>query len=293
MCRGGTILAEVALQSAQHYVDGTWLTGNPTVIGLWDHATWLGSAVFDGARAFDGWAPDLDLHCQRAIRSARTIGLEPKITAAEIERLAREGIRRFAAGTHLYIRPFFWAADGEVQPDPTSTRFALSIAAAPIPEPNGIRVTLSPLRRPTEETAPTGAKAVGLYTHSGMANAEARKRGFHDGIMLDQLGHVAELTSSNLWIVKNGVAITPIPNGTFLNGLTRQRIVKLLTAAGLPVQERTVSYQEVLEADEAFASGNYSKVQPIVGIEQRSLAYGPVTQLARKLYWDFAKTHPA
>jgi len=285
-------MAEVDLAKAQHYIDGAWVNGNPSVMGIWDHATWLGSAVFDGARAFDGYAPDLDLHCQRAIRSARTLGLEPPVAAEEIERLAREGIRRFPAGTHLYIRPFFWAADGDVEPDPASTRFALSLAIAPIPEPNGIRVTLSPLRRPTSETAPTAAKAVGLYAHSGMANAEARKRGFNDGVMLDQLGHVSELTASNLWIVRNGTAITPVPNGTFLNGITRQRLVKLLSAAGVPVEERSVRYQEVLEADEAFASGNYSKVQPIIGIEERQLAYGPITQLARKLYWDFAKTQP-
>lgn len=285
-------MAEVDLAKAQHYFNGEWLSGNPSVIGLWDHATWLASAVFDGARAFDGYAPDLDLHCQRAIRSAHTLGLEPSVTAVEIERLAREGVRRFPPGTHLYIRPFFWAADGDVPPDPASTRFALSLAIAPVPEPKGIRVTLSPLRRPTSETAPTAAKAVGLYAHSGMANAEARKRGFHDGVMLDQLGHVSELTASNLWIVKNGTAITPVPNGTFLNGITRQRLIKLLSAAGVPVEERTIRYPEVLEADEAFASGNYSKVQPIIGIEERTLAYGPITQLARKLYWDFAKTQP-
>lgn len=286
-------MAEVDLAKALHYVDGEWLSGNPTVIGLWDHATWLASAVFDGARAFDGHAPDLDLHCQRAIRSAHTLGLAPPVTAAEIERLAREGIRRFPAGTHLYIRPFFWAVDGEVHADPASTRFTLSVAEATVPEATGFRVTLSPYRRPTAETAPTAAKAVGLYAHSGIANAEASRRGFDDAVMLDMLGHVSELTASNFWFVKDGTAITPVPNGTFLNGITRQRLIKLLRAAGVPVEERSVRYQEVLEADEAFASGNYSKVQPIIGIEDRKLAYGPVTQLARKLYWDFAKTQPA
>jgi branched-chain amino acid aminotransferase len=286
-------MAEVDLAKAQHYIDGNWVNGNPPVMGIWDHATWLASAVFDGARAFDGYAPDLDLHCQRAIRSANTLGLKPPMTAEEIERLAREGIRRFPAGTHLYIRPFFWAADGDVAPDPASTRFALSLALAPIPEPKGFRVTLSPFRRPTAETAPTAAKAVGLYAHSGMAVAEANKRGFDDGVMLDQLGHVSELTTSNIWIIKNGTAITPVPNGTFLNGITRQRLVKLLRAAGIPVEERSLRYEEVLEADEAFASGNYSKVSPIIGIEERKLAYGPITQLARKLYWDYAKTQPA
>jgi len=69
--------------------------------------------------------------------------------------------------------------------------------------------------------------------------------------------------------------------------------VKLLRAAGIPVEERSLRYEEVLEADEAFASGNYSKVSPIIGIEGRQLAYGPITQLARKLYWDYAKTQPA
>lgn len=285
-------MAEVKVVNAQHYVDGEWLSGNPATIGLWDHASWLGTAVFDGARAFDGMTPDLDLHCQRAIRSARALGLEPPVTATEIERLAREGVKRFAPGTHLYIRSFFWAVDGDLHADPASTRFALSIAEAPLPEPTGVRITLSPMRRPTPETAPTSAKAVALYAHSGLAQAEAKRRGYDDGVMLDQLGHVAELTGSNLWIVKDGVAITPIPNGTFLNGLTRQRLVKLLTADGIPVQERTVRYEEVMQADEAFASGNYSKVQPIVGIEGRNLPYGPITQRARALYWAFAKTQP-
>lgn len=286
-------MAEVKVVNARHYLDGEWLTGNPPALGLWDHATWLGSAVFDGARSFDGMAPDLDLHCQRAIRSAHALGLEPPVSAQEIERLARDGIKLFAPGTHLYIRPFFWAADGDIFPDPASTRFALSIAEAPVPEPKGIRVTLSPLRRPTQETAPTNAKAVALYAHSGRANAEAKKRGFDDAVMLDQLGNVAELTASNLWIVKDGSAITPVPNGTFLNGLTRQRLVKLLKEDGIPVIERTVTYDDVMQADEAFASGNYAKVQPINGIEGRNLAYGPITQRARALYWQFAKTQPS
>jgi branched-chain amino acid aminotransferase len=218
--------------------------------------------------------------------------MEPPVTAGEIERLAREGVKLFAPGTHLYIRPFFWAVDGDLHADPASTRFALSIAEAAMPEPTGMRVTLSPMRRPTPETAPTSAKAVALYAHSGLAQAEAKKRGFNDAVMLDQLGHVAELTGANLWIVKDGTAITPIPNGTFLNGITRQRLVKLLTAAGIPVIERTVRYDEVLQADEIFATGNYAKVLPITGIEDRTLPYGPITQKARTLYWEFAKSQP-
>src|SRR5262249_23009990 len=140
----------------------------------------------------------------------------------------------------------------------------------------------------TQETAPTDAKAVCLYAQAGRANAEARSKGFDEAVMLDMLGNVAEFSASNLWIGKDGAAHTPIPNGTFLNGITRQRVIHLLRKAGIPVYERTLSYQDVLEADEVFSTGNYGKVLPVTRVEQRDLQPGPIFTRARELYWEFA-----
>ena len=89
-------------------------------------------------------------------------------------------------------------------------------------------------------------------------------------------------------IGKDGVVFTPAPNGTFLNGITRQRVIKLLRDAGVDVIETVLSYRDVQNADEIFSSGNYSKVMPVNRIDERSLQPGPLYRKARELYWDFA-----
>ena len=99
------------------------------------NAAWLANAVFDGARAFEGVAPDLDLHCQRSIRSAEGLLMKPPVSADRVLALAREGIAMFPADAPLYIRPMFWAESGLVAIDPDSTQFALVITRMPLPDP--------------------------------------------------------------------------------------------------------------------------------------------------------------
>src|SRR5690606_15819519 len=166
--------------------------------------------------------------------------------------------------------------------------FCLSVYDAPLPEPKGSSVTLSSFRRPTIETAPTDAKAACLYPNSGRALREAQEKGFDNAIMLDTMGKVSELSTANVWLVKEGEAHTPVPNGTFLNGITRQRVLGLLRDAGVTVHERSLTYQEFQQADEIFQTGNYGKVQPITRIDQQDLQPGPVYRRARELYWSWA-----
>jgi branched-chain amino acid aminotransferase len=270
------------------YFEGEWLEGNPKIMGPMTHAPWLGSCVFDGARAFEGVAPDLDQHCQRVVNSALAFGLKVLKTAAEIEDLAWQGIGRFPEGAHLYIRPMFWAEEGFVDVDPESTKFSISVYDEPLPEPKGFSVTCSPFRRPSYETAPTDAKAACHYPNSARAMREARERGFDNAVMLDGLGHVSELATANIFYARNGEVHTPVPNGTFLNGVTRQRVIKLLRNAGVPVHERSLRWQEFLEADEVFSTGNYAKVMPITGVEDEDFQPGPFYEKARRLYWDYA-----
>src|SRR5690349_5870264 len=104
---GGASPYHRAMNNAITWVDGTWKSGNPPLMGAVDHSTWLSSVAFDGARAIRGAAPDLDLHCMRAIRSAELIGMKPKVAVAEIMKLAWEGIARMPRETDLYIRPLF------------------------------------------------------------------------------------------------------------------------------------------------------------------------------------------
>jgi len=272
------------------YVDGTWIAGNVPLIGADSHAIWLGSVAFDGARAFEGVTPDLDRHCQRLVNSATALHLKAMLSAGEIADIALDGVRRFAPGSALYIRPMLWA-DAALEvlvPDPDSTKFALTVFEAAMPKGTGFSCCLSSYRRPGPETAPTDAKAACHYPNSSRAIIEARQRGFQNPVMRDGLGHVAEFATSNIWIVRDGVAITPVPNGSFLNGITRQRMIELLRADGIPVVERTVQVEELLVADEIFNSGNYGKVQPVIRYEDRDLQPGPIFRRARELYWDFA-----
>ncbi len=271
---------------------GAWHEGSPMLIGPRSHAFWLGSSVFDGARAFEGVAPDLDRHCARTNASARAIGLEPTMTDEAITALAEEGIGKFGPRPELYIRPMYWAEAGgasTVIPDPASTRFCLCLYEVPMPRSDaGISITLSPFRRPMPDTAPVDAKAGCLYPNPARALGEAKARGFDSAVMRDALGNVAELASSNVFMARAGEVHTPAPNGTFLNGLTRQRIIGLLRDAGITVHERTLTYADLQSADEIFSTGNYSKVMPVNRIEDRALEPGPFGRRARELYWDFA-----
>ena len=116
------------------------------------------------------------------------------------------------------------------------------------------------------------------------------KRGFTNGIVLDALGNVAETCSSNVFLARNGVVATPVPNGSFLAGITRNRTVKLLRTAGIAVEERTVTTAELDQADEIFTTGNAGKVQPVSRYEDRNLQPGPIAARAHDLYMAFART---
>ncbi len=274
------------------YLDGQWLEGNPPIVGPRTHAFWLGSSVFDGARAFDGVAPDLDRHCQRVNRSARAMGLEPTMSAESICGLAEEGIRKFPAGAELYIRPMYWAEESghnsSVPPNPESTRFCLCVYEAPLPKPTGVSITRSPFVKPLAVTMPIEAKAGCLYPNNGRALIEARSRGFDNCLLADGLGNVAELATANVFLARDGVAMTPIANGSFLNGITRQRVLQLLSADGRDVREATLTFADFEAADEIFVVGNFGKVLPVRRIEGRDLQPGPAFRRARELYWDFA-----
>jgi branched-chain amino acid aminotransferase len=269
--------------------EGRWVEGNPPIFGPFTHSLWMASAVFDGARAFRRLAPDLDRHCARVVESARAFGMKPKVTGEEIYELAWDGIERFPPEAELYIRPLFYFEDGFVAPDLDSSRFILSLEVRPLVPLRGASACVSSYRRPTPEMAPTSAKASCLYPNVARAMMEARGKGFDSAIMLDAAGNVAEFTTSNLFIAKDGVVSTPVPNGCFLAGITRRRVMELLRAAGVEVRECTLCLADVFAADEVFWTGNYSKVMPVVRVEDRNYHQGRFAEVARRLYFEFAE----
>jgi branched-chain amino acid aminotransferase len=271
--------------------EGDWHEGDVPIMGPRTHSTWLGSSVFDGARAFEGVAPDLDLHFKRVNDSAERMYLKPLVSVEQWVELAWEGIRRFDREAALYIRPMYWAQDNgllAIAPDPDSTRWCLAIYESPLPPPAGFAITLSPLRRPTIDMAPVDVKAGCLYPNSARAVFEAKRRGFDNCIVRDMAGNVAELANSNIFMARAGVVYTPIGNGTFLTGITRNRVITVLRETGVEVVETTLRYSDFESADEIFSTGNYAKLLPVNRIDERSIQPGPLYQKARDGYWKFA-----
>jgi branched-chain amino acid aminotransferase len=274
------------------WYDGKWSTEEPKLLGPMDHAFWLGSIVFDGARAIRGAVPDLGLHCDRVIQSAKNMMMQPGIEARAIEALCREGVAKMPADAELYIRPQFFIRRGigAAFPDPDSTDFVLSIYDAPMPDASqGFSACLVPQRRPAPDMAPTNAKASALYPNSSRAAASARDKGFQNAVLCDFEGNVAEFATSNLMLVKDGVVMTPVSNGTFLAGITRTRVLTLLREAGIEARECVVTPEMLRRADEIFATGNFGKVQFCTNFEGRALPIGPLGTKARELYFDWAE----
>jgi branched-chain amino acid aminotransferase len=273
------------------YFQGEWHEGNVPIIGARTHAAWLGSSVFDGGRAFEGTIPDVDLHCGRVNKSAAAMCLKPVVPVEQWMELVDDGLKRFGPNPELYIRPMYWGEKSDVlavAPDPESTQWCLTMYEVPMRSLDGFSMTLSPYRRPTLESAVLDAKAGALYPNNARALWEAKRRGFDNCVLCDLLGNVAEFGTANVFMAKDGVVYTPAPNGTFLNGITRQRVIGLLRADGVTVVEKPMRYPEFETADEIFCTGNTPKVRAVNRIDDRSLQPGPFQRRARDLYWDFA-----
>jgi branched-chain amino acid aminotransferase len=273
------------------WYEGQWHQGNAPIIGAADHAAWLGSQVFDGARQFEGGRPDLDLHSARISRSATVMGMIPPVDAATVQGLLEEGCARFAKDAALYLRPMMWARDstpGIIDLVPESTGFAICIESLPMPAPGNFSLTVSPFCRPRPDMAMTEAKAASLYANNARIMADARARGFSNALSLDVNGHVAETASTNVFMVRDGVVFTPVPNGMFLAGLTRARVIGLLRADGVEVVETTLTLADFDTAEEIFVTGNIAKVMPVARYQDRVFGATPIGARARALYWDFA-----
>lgn len=276
-----------------YWYDGVWSDSSPRLTGPADNAFWMATAVFDGARALRGLAPDLDAHCARLIASAEALMLRPKWTAEEVAALCVQAIRRFPADAELYLRPMVFARDGFLLPDPDSADFALAVGEIALPDPEAtFSACLSSRRRPWADMATTNAKAACLYPNSQRALAEAKSRGFDTAVMLDGDGNVSEFAMANIMLARGGRVLTPAVNGTFLSGITRARVLGLLRDAGIPVEETTLTQADLLAADEIFSTGNLAKVVAANRYETYEVPHGPLTRLARKLYFEWMRgTH--
>lgn len=274
------------------YFEGTWHKGNVPIMRAADHGAWLGTTVFDGARLFEGITPDLLAHCQRVNRSAIALGLTPTQSAEDIHAITLEGLKFYDENAAVYIRPMYWGIDSGlagIVPLEDVTGFCVCLEEIPMAGATaGTTLTTTQFHRPMLSDAIVNAKTGGLYPNNARMLREAHSRGFGNALVADALGNVAESASANVFMAKDGEVFTPVANGTFLAGITRARHMELLRGAGAIVHETVLSFDDFRQADEVFLTGNMSKITPVTAFDEVNYQQGPVTKLARELYWDWA-----
>ncbi|MCR9149901.1 MAG: branched-chain amino acid aminotransferase [Rhodobacteraceae bacterium] len=274
------------------WFDGAWHDGDAMILRAADHGAWLGTTVFDGARYAHGLTPDLDLHCARVNRSAEALMITPTVGTDEMVAIVREGLARYPKDAAVYIRPMYWAiesGDLAIVPKPGVTGFAISLEEIPMaPETAATTLTTTRFRRPTLDCAVVNAKAGCLYPNNARMIAEARSKGYGNALVADAMGNVAETATANVFMVRDGEVFTPVPNGTFLAGITRARHIDNLRADGVTVHETVLGFEDFRQADEVFLSGNMNKVTPVSEFDGTHYQSGRMAKRARELYWDWA-----
>jgi branched-chain amino acid aminotransferase len=277
------------------WFDGKLIPWRDAKIHVLTHGLHYASAVFEGMRAYDGNVFALTLHNERLANSAALLGFSLPYSVAELDAATKAVL---AANNHLdaYVRPIAWRGSEQLGVSAQETKIHVAIASwvwpsyfAPELREKGIRLTISKWRRPAPDTAPTAAKAAGLYMICTLSKHAAEAEGWHDALMLDYRGQLAEATGANLFLVKDGALHTPLPD-CFLNGITRQTVIGLARARGLTVVERAIWPDELATADEIFVTGSAAEVTAIGQIADHHYTVGPITRQLRDDYEKLVRT---
>jgi len=276
-----------------------WLNGE---FVPWENATChiisqglhYASAVFEGERAYNGKIFKSEEHTKRFFKSAKVIGIKIPFTEDEINNAKNNLIRKMQY-KNCYVRPLAWR--GGEQMGISTNKSNINVAIAVWDDwssyfniedrKSGLRLVTSPWKRPAPDTAPYEAKASGPYIICTMSKEFAEKKGYHDALMLDYRGYVAEGTGANIFFVKNKDIHTPIPD-CFLNGITRQTVIKMTTEQGFKITERHILPEEINNFDEAFLTGTAAEITPIRSIDSVNFTTGDNTTTF-KLMGDFSE----
>jgi len=275
------------------FFQDSWHSDNIGVIGPLSHASWLGGVVWDGARAFEGCIPDLQGHLDRLQKSCSALGYPSPVDTGTLSGIVSEGIDKFSKNDELYIRPMIWpdASSGLLMPDMQSINFSVTVVRMPMPDDYGFSACMSSYRRPPCDATIIDCKAAHNYPLGTKAMIEATNGGYQNAIMLDCNGNVAEFTSANMFAVIDGIVVTPVLNGTFLNGITRQTAIKLLSQLGYELEERTLHPDELDRATEIISTGNYGKIMFVNRFCQKQLGPGEVYKSLKNAYWEYSKAY--
>lgn len=271
------------------WLDGQMVDWRAAKIHVLSHALHYASAVFEGERAYAGRIFKLRPHTDRLFFSAEQLGFEIPYSRDQIDDACNAVIKanKIVDG---YVRPIAWRGPEQMGVAAQQTKIHVAIAAWEWPRyfgdearTKGIKLTISDWRRPAPDTAPVKAKAAGLYMICTLSKHKAEAKGYHDALMLDYRGQLAEATGANVFIAKGGALHTPTPD-CFLDGITRRTVMDLARKRGVMVTERAIMPAELASADEVFLTGTAAEVTPVGEIDQYNYQVGPIT---RQLMTDY------
>ncbi|MBB3952553.1 branched-chain amino acid aminotransferase [Aureimonas jatrophae] len=274
----------------QIWFNGEFVPWREAKVHVLTHGLHYASSVFEGERAYGGRIFKLREHTDRLIASGRVLGFEIPYTADEIDAACNELLER-QGFTDAYVRPVAWRGSESMGVSAQNNRINLAIAIwqwpsyfDPEQRMRGIRLDMAEYRRPDPRTAPSKAKASGLYMICTISKHAAEAKGYADALMLDWRGRVAEATGANVFFVQDGVIHTPDPD-CFLDGITRRTVIELARRRGIEVRVRAIQPEEMEGFTECFLCGTAAEVTPVSEIGPYRFQPGTIT---RQLVEDYA-----
>jgi branched-chain amino acid aminotransferase len=263
-------------------MNGAFVKWADAKIHVLTHGLHYASAVFEGERAYGGEIFELTAHTERLFESARILDFEIPFTVAQIDQACKDTCAKNGL-TDAYVRPIAWRGSEMIGVSAQNTKIHVAIAVwdwpsyfSPEERARGLRMCWAKYKRPSPETEPVHAKAAGLYMICTISKHAAEKAGYNDAMMLDYRGYVAESTGSNVFFIRDGVIHTPLPD-CFLNGITRQTVIKLARQKGFEVVERHIKPEELSTFSECFVTGSAAEVTPVAEIGEYKFKPGNIS----------------
>jgi branched-chain amino acid aminotransferase len=264
------------------WLDGQFVPWREATVHVLTHGLHYASSVFEGERMYGGEIFELTAHTERLFKSAEILDFKIPFTVAQIDQACKDTCAKNGL-TDAYVRPIAWRGSEMIGVSAQNTKIHVAIACwewpsyfKPEEKAKGIRMCWAKYKRPSPETEPVHAKAAGLYMICTISKHAAEKDGYTDAMMLDYRGYVAESTGANVFFIKDGVIHTPLPD-CFLNGITRQSLIKLARARGFEVIERHIRPEELSEFSECFVTGSAAEVTPVAEIGEYRFTPGNIS----------------
>jgi branched-chain amino acid aminotransferase len=279
------------------WLNGKLIPWREAKVHVLTHALHYASAVFEGERAYNGHVFKSREHSERLINSGKILGFDVPYTAEQLDRAKAETMKANNL-TDCYVRPIAWRGSEMMGVSAQATKINTAVCVWPWPSyfspelrEKGIRLTMARWSRPAPNTAPTAAKATGLYMICTISKHEAEAQGYQDALMLDWRGQIAEATGANVFLVMNGEIHTPKPD-CFLDGITRRTVMDLARQRQYRIHERAIMPDELGKAQEVFLTGTAAEVTPVGEIAQYKFKPGEITKNLMDDYSKLVRTPP-